>query len=148
MSETKDVSEKYAHLAGKWVDYSTRPWDSPVEGEEEFCDRCIVLIDGIIDAAPVADGIDRITAKARVALTLSPFDLQMKQIPIKDLFISSGKINFRARWDDPRFSTVTFYSNRFGISDSATAMRALNQSVNNYTDAVMKMQTIIQDEAK
>lgn len=148
MSETKDVREKYAHLAGKWVDYSTRPWDSPVEGEEEFCDRCIVLIDGIIDAAPVADGIDRITAKARVALTLSPFDLQMKQIPIKDLFISSGKINFRARSDDPRFSTVTFYSNRFGISDSATAMRALNQSVNNYTDAVMKMQTIIQDEAK
>ena len=49
MSETKYVSEKYAHLAGKWVDYSTRPWDSPVEGEEEFCDRCIVLIDGIID---------------------------------------------------------------------------------------------------
>lgn len=148
MSEAKDVREKYAHLAGKWVDYSTRPWDSPVEGEEEFCDRCIVLIDGIIDAAPVADGIDRITAKARVALTLSPFDLQMKQIPIKDLFISSGKINFRARWDDPRFSTVTFYSNRFSISDSDTAMRALNQSVNNYTDAVMKMQTIIQDEAK
>ena len=148
MSETKDVREKYAHLAGKWVDYSTRPWDSPVEGEEEFCDRCIVLIDGIIDAAPVADGVDRITAKARVAMTLSPFDLQLKQIPIKDLFISSGKINFRARWDDPRFSTVTFYSNRFGISDSAAAMRALNQSVNNYTDAVMKMQTIIQDEAK
>lgn len=148
MPETKDVREKYAHLAGKWVDYSTRPWDSPVEGEEAFCDRCIVLIDGIIDAAPVADGIDRITAKARVALTLSPFDLQLKQIPIKDLFISSGKINFRARWDDPRFSTVTFYSNRFGISDSATAMRALNQSVNNYTDAVMKMQTIIQDESK
>lgn len=148
MSETKDVREKYAHLAGKWVDYSTRPWDSPVEGEEEFCDRCIVLIDGIIDAAPVADGIDRITAKARVAMTLSPFDLQLKQIPIKDLFISSGKINFRARWDDPRFSTVTFYSNRFGISDSAAAMRALNQSVNNYTDAVMKMQTIIQDESK
>ena len=148
MSEAKDVREKYAHLAGKWVDYSTRPWDSPVEGEEEFCDRCIVLIDGIIDAAPVADGIDRITAKARVAMTLSPFDLQLKQIPIKDLFISSGKINFRARWDDPRFSTVTFYSNRFGISDSDTAMRALNQSVNNYTDAVMKMQTIIQDEAR
>lgn len=148
MSETKDVREKYAHLAGKWVDYSTRPWDSPVEGEEEFCDRCIVLIDDIIDAAPVADGIDRVTAKTRVALTLSPFDLQLKQIPIKDLFISSGKINFRARWNDPRFSTVTFYSNRFGISDSAAAMRALNQSVNNYTDAVMKMQTIIQDEAK
>lgn len=148
MSEAKDVCEKYAHLAGKWVDYSTRPWDSPVEGEEAFCDRCIVLIDGIIDAAPVADGIDRITAKTRVALTLSPFDLQLKQIPIKDLFISSGKIDFRARWDDPRFSTVTFYSNRFGISDSVTAMRALNQSVNNYTDAVMKMQTIIQDESK
>ena len=148
MSEAKDVREKYAHLAGKWVDYSTRPWDSPVEGEEAFCDRCIVLIDGIISAAPVADGIDRITAKTRVALTLSPFDLQLKQIPIKDLFISSGKIDFRARWDDPRFSTVTFYSNRFGISDSVTAMRALNQSVNNYTDAVMKMQTIIQDESK
>lgn len=148
MSEAKNVREKYAHLAGKWVDYSTRPWDSPVEGEEAFCDRCIVLIDGIIDAAPVADGIDRITAKTRVALTLSPFDLQLKQIPIKDLFISSGKIDFRARWDDPRFSTVTFYSNRFGISDSVTAMRALNQSVNNYTDAVMKMQTIIQDESK
>lgn len=148
MSEAKDVREKYAHLAGKWVDYSTRPWDSPVEGEEAFCDRCIVLIDGIIDAAQVADGIDRITAKTRVALTLSPFDLQLKQIPIKDLFISSGKIDFRARWDDPRFSTVTFYSNRFGISDGATAMRALNQSVNNYTAAVMKMQTIIQEESK
>ena len=148
MSETKDVREKYSHLAGKWVDYSTRPWDSPVEGEEEFCDRCIVLIDGIIDAAPVADGIDRITAKARVALTLSPSDFQMKQVPIKDLFILTPKLTFRARWDDPRFSTVTFYSNRFGISDSATAMRALNQSVNSYTDAVMKMQTIIQDEAK
>lgn len=148
MSETKDVHEKYAHLDGKWVDYSTRLWDSPVEGEEAFCDRCIVLIDGIIDAAPVADGIDRITAKARVALTLSPSGFRMNQSPIKDLFISSGKIVFRARWDDPRFSTVTFYSNRFGISDSATAMRALNQSVSNYTDAVMKMQTIIQDESK
>ena len=73
---------------------------------------------------------------------------QMKQIPIKDLFILAGKISFRARWDDPRFSTVTFYSNRFGISDSATAMRALNQSVNNYTDMVMRMQTIIQDESR
>lgn len=28
MSEVKDVREKYAHLAGKWVDYSTRPWDN------------------------------------------------------------------------------------------------------------------------
>jgi hypothetical protein len=148
MSEVKDVGEKYAHLAGKWVDYSTRPWDSPVEGEEAFCDRCIVLIDDIISAAPVADSIDRITVKARVVLTLSPSDFQMKQVPIKDLFIVTGKINFRARWDDPRFSTVTFYSNRFGISDSATAMRALNQSVDSYTDAVMKMQTIIQDETK
>lgn len=92
--------------------------------------------------------IDRITAKTRVALTLSPSDLQLKQIPIKDLFILAGKIIFRARWNDPRFSTVTFYSNRFGISDSATAMRALNQSVNNYTDMVTKMQTIIQDESR
>ena len=64
------------------------------------------------------------------------------------LLLSFIEIHRNELSDDPRFSTVTFYSNRFGISDSATAMRALNQSVNNYTDAVMKMQTIIQDESR